>query len=147
MSQKFQTAASRDAASRALDFLFGWFADPVVFGDYPQNLKSSVGNRLPQFSEMQSRLLKGSFDFFGLNYYTTQYAEPAPLASALNASYSRDKHVTTTMFDKVSRRGGWKNGKIPTKESEGDPPQKTQTEKMGAKVTICMDGTHRGCHA
>ena len=24
-------------------------------------------------------------------------------------------------------------GKIPTKESEGDPPQKTQTEKMGAK--------------
>lgn len=62
------------AAQRALDFVFGWFMDPIVYGDYPKTMRPIVGNRLPKFTKEQSALLKGSFDYLGLNYYTGNYA-------------------------------------------------------------------------
>ncbi|KAI3448933.1 hypothetical protein Pfo_005598 [Paulownia fortunei] len=62
------------AAQRALDFVYGWFIHPVVYGDYPRTMQSLVGNRLPKFTEEQSAMLKGSYDFLGLNYYTGNYA-------------------------------------------------------------------------
>ncbi|KAL8136426.1 hypothetical protein V2J09_002427 [Rumex salicifolius] len=37
------TLSSQNAASRALDFLFGWFVEPVTFGDYPKTMRSIVG--------------------------------------------------------------------------------------------------------
>ncbi|RZB74437.1 cyanogenic beta-glucosidase-like isoform X1 [Glycine soja] len=68
----------RDAARRALDFRFGWYMDPITFGDYPKSMRSLVGNRLPKFSKEETRQLKGSFDFLGLNHYATVYAGHAP---------------------------------------------------------------------
>ncbi|KAL8555520.1 hypothetical protein ACS0TY_003360 [Phlomoides rotata] len=62
------------AAQRALDFMYGWFIDPIVRGIYPRIMQSLVGNRLPKFTKEQSEMLKGSFDFLGLNYYTAFYA-------------------------------------------------------------------------
>ncbi|KAH1075377.1 hypothetical protein J1N35_027705 [Gossypium stocksii] len=75
---KFNTTADRKAASRARDFLFGWFMDPVMYGEYPKSMQSMVGNRLSKFTEAESKLLKGSIDFLGANYYTTNYAENGP---------------------------------------------------------------------
>ncbi|KAJ7949297.1 Beta-glucosidase [Quillaja saponaria] len=68
----------RDAQGRALDFMFGWFMEPLTNGDYPQIMRSLVGDRLPKFSEVQSKLVKQSFDFIGLNYYTANYVSNAP---------------------------------------------------------------------
>ncbi|KAK6143128.1 hypothetical protein DH2020_023476 [Rehmannia glutinosa] len=62
------------AAQRALDFVYGWFVEPVVYGNYPRSMQSLVGSRLPKFTEEESAMLKGSFDFLGLNYYTGNYA-------------------------------------------------------------------------
>ncbi|KAG2685347.1 hypothetical protein I3760_10G121000 [Carya illinoinensis] len=67
----------RASSRRALDFMFGWFMDPLTNGDYPHIMRSLVGNRLPNFSREQSMTVKGSFDFIGLNYYTTNYAAHA----------------------------------------------------------------------
>ncbi|KAJ4709167.1 Beta-glucosidase [Melia azedarach] len=55
-----------------------------------------VGNRLPKFTETQSKLLKGSYDFLGVNYYSTQYASDATLTygNKVNSSYSTDNRVT-----------------------------------------------------
>ena len=64
----------KEAAERALLFFLGWFADPVYLGDYPEVMKARVGDRLPQFTEEEKALLKGSSDFFGLIHYTTMYA-------------------------------------------------------------------------
>ncbi|EFH46101.1 hypothetical protein ARALYDRAFT_914424 [Arabidopsis lyrata subsp. lyrata] len=61
------------AARRAIDFIFGWFLDPVVYGDYPKIMKDTLGERLPRFTLLESQLVKGSIDFLGLNYYFTQY--------------------------------------------------------------------------
>ncbi|XP_012858036.1 PREDICTED: beta-glucosidase 13-like [Erythranthe guttata] len=88
-----------EAAQRALDFMYGWLVNLFqiicrliftsilteslpktykylhnVYGDYPEIMKSLIGNRLPNFTKEESSLLKGSFDFLGVNYYTATYA-------------------------------------------------------------------------
>ncbi|KAG0526256.1 hypothetical protein BDA96_06G130200 [Sorghum bicolor] len=78
--------SNEDAVTRALDFMLGWFMDPLVGGDYPLSMRRLVGNRLPRFTKEQSKLLKGAFDFIGLNYYTTYYAASLPPSS--NGLYS-----------------------------------------------------------
>ncbi len=67
-----------DAAQRALEFFLGWFTDPIYFGDYPAVMRERLGDRLPQFSEEEKKLLIGSSDFFGLNHYSTLLAADAP---------------------------------------------------------------------
>ena len=51
--------------------------DPLTSGDYPNSMRSLVRTRLPKFTAEQSKLLIGSFDFIGLNYYSTTYASDA----------------------------------------------------------------------
>ncbi|XP_075647170.1 beta-glucosidase 17-like isoform X5 [Castanea sativa] len=55
---KYQTVASIKAAFRGLDFRFGWFVDPIIFGDYPEIMRVLVATRLPIFTESQSKMLK-----------------------------------------------------------------------------------------
>ncbi|KAL8131457.1 hypothetical protein AgCh_007405 [Apium graveolens] len=64
-----------DAASRALAFTVGWVLDPLVFGDYPAEMRQYLGSELPQFSFEEIEYVKGSIDFIGLNHYTTSYSE------------------------------------------------------------------------
>ena len=63
------------AAERAVLFQLGWFSEPIFgAGDYPQEMKdifAALGTALPEFSEAEKALLKGSADFFGLNHYGT----------------------------------------------------------------------------
>ncbi|XP_050284253.1 beta-glucosidase 17-like isoform X10 [Quercus robur] len=59
---KYQTVASIKAAFRGLDFRFGWFVDPIIFGDYPEIMRVLVGTRLPIFTESQSKMLKAEKD-------------------------------------------------------------------------------------
>ncbi|KAL5983312.1 Beta-glucosidase 12 [Asimina triloba] len=42
-------------------------------------------------------MLKGSFDFIGLNYYTTKYASYVPLSDTIPVSYTTDSHVNVTV--------------------------------------------------
>lgn len=63
------------AAERALLFSLGWFADPLYSGDYPEAMKEKCGSRLPEFTEEEKMLLKGSCDFFALNHYSTSYCK------------------------------------------------------------------------
>jgi beta-glucosidase/6-phospho-beta-glucosidase/beta-galactosidase len=67
----------RDASDRANDFSIGWFVNPLTRGDYPEAMKS-LGDELPKFTAEQSRALKGSMDFMGLDAYTASWAAPTP---------------------------------------------------------------------
>ncbi|KAG7376459.1 hypothetical protein PHYPSEUDO_013386, partial [Phytophthora pseudosyringae] len=60
------------AARRALDFDFGWFLQPILTGDYPAVMREVAGDRLPRFTAEESALLKGSYDMFQLNHYSSQ---------------------------------------------------------------------------
>jgi beta-glucosidase len=75
----------RAAAERALEFFLGWFADPLYRGDYPDVMRERVRERLPEFAPEDRERILGSADFFGLNHYTTMYAEHAR-AGALQAA-------------------------------------------------------------
>ncbi|PON69726.1 Glycoside hydrolase [Parasponia andersonii] len=87
----------KNAALRALDFMFGWFMDPLTNGEYPHSMRSLVGNRLPKFTKEETKLVKGSFDFLGLNYYTANYAANVPRPKNVeNASYLTDARTSLT---------------------------------------------------
>ncbi|KAG2310444.1 hypothetical protein Bca52824_022001 [Brassica carinata] len=70
--------ASIEAAERMNQFFHGWYMEPLTRGRYPAITKQIVGSRLPNFSEAEAELVAGSYDFLGLNYYVTQYAQPKP---------------------------------------------------------------------
>ena len=66
-----------------MDFQLGFWADPIYrTGDYPQSVKTIIGNDLPQFTEEEKELNRDSSDFFGLNHYTTRLYEKCEDGSA-----------------------------------------------------------------
>lgn len=62
-----------EACERKLEFAISWFADPVYFGKYPDSMRKQLGDRLPEFTEEEVALIKGSNDFYGMNHYTANY--------------------------------------------------------------------------
>ena len=58
-----------------------------------------VGRRLPKFTEAESKMLKGSIDFLGVNYYTANYAENAPPSN--DTANFGDARVTMTSRPKT----------------------------------------------
>ncbi|BAT91797.1 hypothetical protein VIGAN_07042600 [Vigna angularis var. angularis] len=86
----------KSASERALDFMLGWFVEPLTSGKYPKSMRSLVGNRLPEFSQQQMKLVNGSFDFIGLNYYTSNYATHAPQLGTVKPNYNTDANTNLT---------------------------------------------------
>jgi len=76
-----------EAAERALRFKHGWFFQPIYSGDYPDVMREYVDrrsaeegrntSRLPSFTDDEKTMLAGSFDFLGVNHYTTELCKPA----------------------------------------------------------------------
>ncbi|RXH97657.1 hypothetical protein DVH24_009982 [Malus domestica] len=87
----------KDAAKRALDFSYGWFMDPLVKGHYPHSMQAIVENRLPKFTKEQSAMLKGSYDFIGLNYYSGTYAANVPHQNDAKPNYKTDALVNQSV--------------------------------------------------
>ena len=60
------------AAGRADGYLNRWFAEPIAFGRYPQDMIDwyrTKGVALPEFREEDLKLMGQKLDFVGLNYY------------------------------------------------------------------------------
>ncbi|XP_010474865.1 PREDICTED: beta-glucosidase 11 isoform X1 [Camelina sativa] len=65
----------KQATARVNDFYIGWILHPLVFGDYPETMKTNVGSRLPAFTKEESEQIKGAFDFVGVIHYMTIYVK------------------------------------------------------------------------
>ncbi|KAM7504035.1 hypothetical protein LguiB_002939 [Lonicera macranthoides] len=65
----------KEAANRALAFNVAWAIDPLIFGDYPPEMRRYHGSELPRFSPEETEYIKGSVDFLGINHYSTLYAK------------------------------------------------------------------------
>lgn len=85
---KTQSIEDREAAQMSLEFQFGWFGHPIHFGKYPDSMVERIPH-LPKFTEGlgvneyiimefqdESKKLKGSVDFLGVNHYTTRLSSP-----------------------------------------------------------------------
>ncbi|KAJ9174476.1 hypothetical protein P3X46_013114 [Hevea brasiliensis] len=89
----------REAAKTALDFMFGLFMEPMTNGWYPRSVQRLVGDRLPKFTDRESQLLKGSYDFIGLQYYSSYYAKANATTDPNHTRYKTDSHVNVTAYD------------------------------------------------
>ena len=85
-----------NAAEIHMKWFLGWFADPVYFGDYPEVMKKTLGDRLPAFTEDEKILIKGSSEFFGINHYTTVLV--SGMFTPNETSYVHDR-ATESGFD------------------------------------------------
>lgn len=78
-------------------------ANPIFSstGDYPSVMNAQIAensrkegrlrSRLPVFSEKWINKIRGTSDFFGLNYYTSRYIEATLKPSGKNPSIQRDR--------------------------------------------------------
>ncbi|KAG6483415.1 hypothetical protein ZIOFF_060060 [Zingiber officinale] len=81
------------AAQRARDFHIGWFLHPLTYGYYPESMQVIVKERLPKFNEEQVEMVKGSYDYVGVNQYTSFYMKDAGVVDPKPVSYQADWHV------------------------------------------------------
>ncbi|KAH3891376.1 hypothetical protein DPMN_015475 [Dreissena polymorpha] len=90
-----------EASERATQFSGGWFAHPIyVNGDYPEVMKVIIAeksrsqgfnaSRLPEFSDAEKRFINGTFDFFGLNFYSAELVT-SDFYDSVIPSYYNDK--------------------------------------------------------
>ncbi|GMN32579.1 hypothetical protein TIFTF001_044700 [Ficus carica] len=93
---KYYTPEASLAAYRSIEFVAGWVVHPITYGDYPQIMRSLVGCRLPKFTEEESKLLTGSLDFLGVNYYSARYAEDANISCVIKQGPTNDARVNLT---------------------------------------------------
>ncbi|KAF3437201.1 hypothetical protein FNV43_RR19954 [Rhamnella rubrinervis] len=91
------------AAQRARDFHVGWFIHPLTYGEYPRTIQEIVGDRLPKFTAEQVKMVKGAYDFVGINQYTTYYISHPQKNEQKVLAYSNDWHADFNYY---------KNGKI-----------------------------------
>lgn len=59
-------------------------------------MRAIVKKRLPTFTPEQAKMVKGSFDFIGLNYYTAKYAANVAFQNSINVSSATDSLANLT---------------------------------------------------
>jgi len=63
----------RQAAYRFMVFQNFMYFEPIYTGKWPQSLVDGVGDRLPTLTDDDVKLIKGSYDVYFQNFYTSQY--------------------------------------------------------------------------
>ncbi|KAG2502425.1 hypothetical protein JM18_007954 [Phytophthora kernoviae] len=97
--------ADVEAASRKMEFDVGWFLSPIVSGDYPSVMREIVGDRLPRFSAEETDLLKGSYDLFMLNHYSSRMVTDSYPPGYLETIKWLHKHDTSAEI--LLTENGW----------------------------------------
>lgn len=69
------------------------FVAPIVTGDYPPVMREKVGTRLPTFGPEETKLIIGSYDFIGMNYYTSNWAVNQTYPPGTPQNYYTDQEV------------------------------------------------------
>ncbi|KAF5273023.1 hypothetical protein FQR65_LT04765 [Abscondita terminalis] len=99
---KDNTQSSKKASELALQMQFGWWAHPIFSedGDYPTVMKQRIAyiskiqnftkSRLPIFSVDEINYIRGTYDFMGLNHYSTALASHQPLPQVIPVSFYND---------------------------------------------------------
>ncbi|KAI3693349.1 hypothetical protein L6452_33184 [Arctium lappa] len=138
-SKPFRGPSNEDdvkAVQYALDFVNGWFLDPLEKGKWPESMQEFAttptanhpkGRTLPEFSDDQRTKLIGSYDLLGINYYTAFYVQYQAPSDDISPGYIRDSHF------KASGRDS--NGNPIGKQAYVDP----EYPEMLSWVYLCPD--------
>ncbi|EOA34017.1 hypothetical protein CARUB_v10021512mg [Capsella rubella] len=88
----FTSYTDKEAVERGLALEVDWHLNPVIYGDYPEIMKKHVGNRLPSFTQEQSKMLINSSDFIGINYYSARFTVHLPRIDPGRSRFRTDHH-------------------------------------------------------
>ncbi|THU62977.1 hypothetical protein C4D60_Mb01t10840 [Musa balbisiana] len=69
------------------------FLHPLTYGYYPKSIQEIVKDRLPKFTADQVKMVKGSYDYVGVNQYTSYYIKDNGVTNPKPVSYQDDWHV------------------------------------------------------
>ncbi|XP_078166501.1 beta-glucosidase 18-like [Carex rostrata] len=84
------------ATKRLLAFDVPWFLDPIIFGDYPSEMRQILGSNLPIFSSKDKKKLRYKMDFIGVNHYTTLYVRDCLYSPCEVADFNGNAFTYTT---------------------------------------------------
>ncbi|KAK6982460.1 lactase-phlorizin hydrolase [Biomphalaria glabrata] len=86
------------SAERLTEYSFGLFADPIYLsGDYSDTVKKIGGSYLSPLSELEKSWIKGSADYFGLEYYNTVPVERGvDIVQTASADLSNNATINNT---------------------------------------------------
>ncbi|CAF2308530.1 unnamed protein product [Brassica napus] len=120
----------KQATARVNDFFIGWVLHPLVFGDYPETMKTRVGSRLPAFTEDESDQVKGAIDFVGVINYMAVYVKDNSSSLKQNLrDFNIDMAVELTLVGNTSFNNEFANTPwslqqvlLYIKENYGNPP-------------------------
>nr|WRK22227.1 beta-glucosidase GH2 [Panax ginseng] len=117
----------KDAAQHCIDHEFGWYMDPLYSGEYPKSMRDKIPE-LPTFTEEETKLVKGSYDFLTLNYYHTYYAKPveswivdSQKGFVHQSSIANEGHAQGQQHDKLGNPAGFRDMLLYVKENYGNP--------------------------
>ncbi|KAG8091525.1 hypothetical protein GUJ93_ZPchr0012g19004 [Zizania palustris] len=79
--------ADRAAAKRAR------FLDPIIYGRYPYSMLQIIKDRVPTFSDEESRMVKSSINYVGINHYTSFYMKDPGTWNLTQVSYQGDWQI------------------------------------------------------
>ncbi|CAG9832194.1 unnamed protein product [Diabrotica balteata] len=93
------------AVERGLQFDIGIYANPIYNGDWPQLVKDRIAyrskleglekSRLPELTKEEIDYIRGTYDFFALNHYSTNMVNSTEEPPPGNPSYEADQNIVT----------------------------------------------------
>ncbi|KAK9888323.1 hypothetical protein WA026_000581 [Henosepilachna vigintioctopunctata] len=109
--------SDKEAAQRKLQFNYGWYMHPLVKGNYPAVMIERIDkfseqegfpkSRLPKFTESEIEMIRGSYDFLGLNHYSTSLAEPSQNFNQPSQNYDTGVQDSGDPEWEVSKTSPW----------------------------------------
>ena len=64
-------------------------------------MKALVKDRLPKFTKEETKLINGSYDFIGINYYTSNYAQNNPNVDPSKPSLLTDLRANSSSMNLI----------------------------------------------
>ncbi|XP_056630380.1 myrosinase 1-like [Diorhabda sublineata] len=103
MEPETDSEQDKIAAERKIQFTFGWFANPIINGDYPSVMKEYIAkrsmiqgftqSRLPEFSVEEIEYIKGTIDYLGVNHYTSTLVRHVEDSNKTEVSWEADSET------------------------------------------------------
>lgn len=75
--------------------------EPLVYGAYPKIMRLLAKQRIPTFTVEEKKLMKGSFDFIGVNYYTSRFGRYLPRKPGAPIAYRSDTFARAVTESKL----------------------------------------------
>ncbi|KAF8390609.1 hypothetical protein HHK36_025136 [Tetracentron sinense] len=111
--------------------------EPLTTGNCPFSMSSIVRDRLPTFTAEQKEMVKGSYDFIGINYYSSTYIKDLPISATdfVVVKYCLSRTIPLLILCSLLSEGVNVHGYFYWSLLDGMEPESGYTIAMGLHYT------------